>query len=92
MPAPPVNPEIFQAFLHGSIMWIVKLVTFFEYHPYLFFCLTAMIVGLIWLAWREIARPSYKQQREVEELLRGFEQAKSRLSDPEGRQDASPPS
>jgi len=60
-------------------MFIVNVVTFFEYHPYILLLLIALLSGAIWFFWRERTRPSYHQQREVEELVKGFEQARKTI-------------
>ncbi len=52
--------------------WIVKSITFIEYHPYLFLTLVLIMVGVIWFFWREHRRLSYKDQSDVERLLKGL--------------------
>ncbi|MCP4398278.1 MAG: hypothetical protein GY801_13400 [bacterium] len=54
-------------------MWIVKLVTFIEYHPLPALCVLLVFLGLIWLIRREVKRPSYRQRNDLERLLNGFE-------------------
>ncbi len=66
-------------------MFIVNVVTFFEYHPYLLILLMALLSGAIWFVWRERTRPSYHQKREVEELVKGFEQARKTIVESQER-------
>ena len=66
-------------------MFIVNVVTFFEYHPYLFMLLVALFSSVIWFIWRERTRPSYHQTREVEELVKGFEQARKTIAESQER-------
>jgi hypothetical protein len=53
-------------------MWIIKSITFIEYHPYIFLTIVLIIAGIFWFFWREHRRPSYKQQMELERLLKGL--------------------
>ena len=62
-------------------MWIVKIVTFVEYHPYLFLLFVLVIFGVIWFFWREHKRPSYKQKKELEQLLKGFDETRNAAND-----------
>lgn len=55
-------------------MWIVKLITFIEYHPYIVFGVLLISAGIVWFFWKEHHRLSYQQQRELEDLLEGFEE------------------
>ncbi|GAK52614.1 hypothetical protein U14_03866 [Candidatus Moduliflexus flocculans] len=64
-------------------MFIVNVVTFFEYHPYILLLLVLLFSVVIWFFWRERTRPSYHQQREVEELVKGFEQARQTIIESE---------
>jgi hypothetical protein len=61
-------------------MWIVKLITFIEYHPYLFLCGLLLIMAVIRFFWKEHTRLSYKQQRDLEQLLKGFETSEKNIS------------
>ncbi|PIE33539.1 hypothetical protein CSA56_11480 [candidate division KSB3 bacterium] len=63
-------------------MWIVKLITFIEYHPYLFFCVLLLIAAVIGFFWKEHTRPSYRQQKDLEQLLKGFERSEHVGMDP----------
>ena len=58
-------------------MWIIKSITFIEYHPYIFLTVVLIIASMLWFFWREHRRPSYKQQIELERLLEGFEKGKN---------------
>ncbi len=57
-------------------MWLVELVTVVEHHPYLFFTLVLIAGLIIRFFWKEYRRPSYQEQRELEQLLKGFEKIK----------------
>lgn len=61
-------------------MWFVKFITFIEYHPYIFLTVILIIFAVVRFFWKEHCRPSYKEQIELEKLLKGFEQ---RGKDPE---------
>ncbi len=57
-------------------MWLVKWVTFMEYHPYLFLVFVLMIVGIVRFLRKEHLRLSYREQIDLERLLKGFEKEK----------------
>ena len=58
-------------------MWIITLVSCLEDHPYLFCIGLLFCAGGGWLFWYEYQRPSYKQQREVEDLVQGFDKMRA---------------
>jgi len=54
-------------------MWFIKIVTFIEDHPYFVFGSIVILVVIVRFFRREINRPSYRQQRELERFLQGFQ-------------------
>lgn len=54
-------------------MWIVKLVTLIEYHPLLTLGALLILLGAGWCVRRELKRPSFRQQNDLERLLDGME-------------------
>ena len=62
-------------------MWIVKIITFIEYHPYIFLTFILIIVGIVRFFWQEHNRLSYRQQNELEKLLKGFEEARKIINE-----------
>ena len=54
-------------------MWFIKIVTFIEDHPYVVFGSIVMLAAIVRFFRREINRPSYRQQREFERFLQGFQ-------------------
>ncbi len=57
-------------------MWLIKIITFIEYHPYLVLSGFLALMLCIRFFFREQQRPSYRQQRELERFLHEFEEAR----------------
>ena len=60
-----------------NIMWIVKSITFIEYHPYVFLTFVLIFIWVVWFFWKEYRRPSYKEQSDVERLLKGLKEERN---------------
>ena len=56
-----------------SNMWLVKLITFVENHPYFVLGVILIIGGIIRFFWKEHHRLSYQEKRDLERFLTGFE-------------------